>query len=107
MFLLDTNVLSALMTAQPPPEVAAWTSAQPPDLLFTAAVCQAEIFAGLAVLPEGRRRFELETAARAMFLEDFAGRVLPFDAPAAPDAGRRDRFTGRQAAPDDDRVSGR
>jgi toxin FitB len=37
----------------------------------------------LAVLPEGRRRFELETAARAMFLEDFAGRVLPFDAPAA------------------------
>jgi toxin FitB len=83
MFLLDTNVLSALMTAQPPPEVAAWMSAQPPDLLFTAAVCQAEILAGLAVLPEGRRRFELETAARAMFLEDFEGRVLPFDTAAA------------------------
>jgi len=85
MFLLDTHVLSVLMTAQPPPEVAAWISAQPPDLLFTAAICQAEILAGLAILPEGRRRFELETAARAMFLEDFEGRVLAFDSAAAED----------------------
>jgi toxin FitB len=83
MFLLDTNVLSVLMTAQPPPEVGAWMSAQPPDLLFIAAICQAEILAGLAILPEGRRRFELETAARAMFLEDFDGRVLAFDSAAA------------------------
>ena len=40
MFLLDTNVLSALMMMQPPREIAAWVSAQPDDLLFTAAVCQ-------------------------------------------------------------------
>ena len=83
MFLLDTNVLSLLMTAQPPPEVGGWVSAQPPDLLFTAAICQAEILASLAILPEGRRRFELETAARAVFLEDFEGRVLAFDSAAA------------------------
>lgn len=101
MFLLDTNVLSALMTAQPPPEIAAWTSAQPFDLLFTAAVCQAEILAGIAILPKGRRRSELETAARAMFIEDFDGRVLPFDTTAAE--GYADIFairrrTGRPVA---------
>jgi hypothetical protein len=79
MFLLDTNVLSAMMHATPAPEVAAWVSAQPVEYLFTASVCQAEILAGLAVMPEGQRRRDLEAAARAMFLEDFEGRVLPFD----------------------------
>jgi predicted nucleic acid-binding protein len=83
MFLLDTNVLSAMMRREPPREVAAWVSAQPPELLFTAAVCQAEILAGIAILPAGRRRRELEAAARAMFIEDFEQRVLAFDMPAA------------------------
>jgi predicted nucleic acid-binding protein len=101
MFLLDTNVLSALMGAEPPPEVAAWLSAQPEDLLFTAAVCQAEILSGLAVLPKGRRRSELEAAARAMFLDDFDGRVLPFDTVAAEgyaDIYARCRRAGRPGA---------
>jgi toxin FitB len=85
MFLLDTNILSGLMRMRPPPEIAAWVSAQPEDLVFTTAVCQAEILAGLAILPQGRRRSELEAAARAMFVEDFEGRVLPFDTLAAQD----------------------
>jgi hypothetical protein len=96
MFVLDTNVLSVLMAAQPPREVAAWVSAQPEDLLFTAAVCQAEILSGLAVLPEGRRRAELEAAARAMFLDDFEGRVLPFDTVAAE--GYADMYARRRRA---------
>jgi toxin FitB len=40
--------------------------------------------AGLAVMPEGGRRLALEAAARAIFEEDFDGRVLPFDTAAAP-----------------------
>jgi toxin FitB len=83
MFVLDTNVLSAMMTAEPVPEVADWMSGRPADLLFTAAVCQAEILAGIAILPQGRRRKDLEAAARAMFAEDFESRVLPFDMEAA------------------------
>ena len=101
MFLLDTNVLSVLMMAQPPPEVAIWVSGQPEDLLFTAAICQAEILSGLTVLPEGRRRSELEAAARAMFLEDFDGRVLPFDTVAAEGYAEiyaRRRRVGRSGA---------
>jgi toxin FitB len=83
MFLLDTNVLSAVMGSQPAPKVADWMGARPPDLLFTASVCQAEILSGIAVLPQGRRRAGLEMAALAMFREDFAGRILAFDSEAA------------------------
>ena len=83
MFLLDTNVLSAVMGTRPAPQVANWMAQHRPDLLFTAAVCQAEILSGIAVLPQGRRRDSLEAAALAMFREDFAGRILPFESDAA------------------------
>jgi hypothetical protein len=49
----------------PVPEVAAWVSGQPAKLLFTATVCQAEILSGLAIMPEGRRRFDLEAIVNA------------------------------------------
>jgi predicted nucleic acid-binding protein len=83
MFVLDTNVLSAMMRLQLEPRVAAWIVAQPADLLFTTSLSQAEILSGLAIMVEGRRRLDLQAAARAMFQEDFDGRVLPFDTEAA------------------------
>ena len=96
MFVLDTNILSAMMSARPSPEVAAWIAGQPEDALFTTTICQAEILAGLAVMPGGRRRVALETAARAIFADDFNGRVLPFDAAAA--AAYADIFAARRRA---------
>ena len=96
MFLLDTNLLSAMMGAEPVPEVAAWLSGQPAERLFTASICQAEILSGIAILPAGRRRFDLEGAARAVFLEDFEGRVLPYDAAAA--IAYADIFAARRRA---------
>jgi toxin FitB len=83
MFVLDTNILSAMMSLRPSPEVAAWVDGQPEDLLFTTSISQAEILSGLAIMPDGRRRRDLEAAAAAMFSEDFEGRVLPFDMEAA------------------------
>jgi len=47
-------------------------------------------------MPEGRRRSDLEAAARAMFSEDFDGRVLPFDMAAA--VAYADLFAARQRA---------
>jgi predicted nucleic acid-binding protein len=96
MFILDTNILSAIMAARPVPEVATWIARQPEELLFTAAVCQAEILSGIAILPASRRRTALETAARLMFREDFEGRVLPFNAEAAE--AYADIFAARRAA---------
>jgi predicted nucleic acid-binding protein len=83
MLVLDTNMLSEIMRSEPERKVADWIVRQQSDELFTAAVCQAEILSGLAVMPSGRRRTELEEAARAMFTDDFDGRVLPFDVEAA------------------------
>jgi len=83
MFVLDTNVLSAIMGAQPVPEVAAWVAAQPEERLFTTSVCKAEILAGIEIMPDGRRRRVLEVAAHRIFADVFDGRVLPFDEKAA------------------------
>ena len=81
--LLDTNVLSELLRAQPDPAVLAWIAAQPANSLFSSAVTQAEMLLGARVLPAGKRRMQLEQALDAMFREDFAGRILPFDSSAA------------------------
>lgn len=81
--LLDTNVLSELLRAAPAPAVMAWFGRQAPDSLFVSAVTQAEMMLGARVLPAGKRRNTLETALNAMFEDDFAGRVLPFDTAAA------------------------
>ncbi len=72
-----------MMRLQLEPRVAVWIASQPTDLLFTTSLSQAEILSGLAIMVEGRRRLDLQAAARAMFLEDFDGRVLPFDTEAA------------------------
>ena len=82
MFLLDTNILSAMMRPERVPEVAAWIARQDEDHLFTSAISHAEIFAGLAIMPGGRRRREFETMARQMF-DEFENRVLAFDTEAS------------------------
>ena len=83
MIVLDTNVVSELMRPAPSEAVLRWISGHPTALLFTTTITQAEILFGLALLPEGRRRGGLVSAAERMFAEDFAGRVLPFDGAAA------------------------
>lgn len=80
--LLDTNVLSELLRAEPSPEVVAWVAAQPPESLYVTAVTQAEMMLGARLLPTGKRRTALEGMLAAMFEEDFAERILPFDAAA-------------------------
>ncbi len=76
--LLDTNVLSELLRAEPSPVVLTWFAAQPTESLFVSAVTQAEMMLGARLLPVGKRRTALESALSAMFDEDFAGRILPF-----------------------------
>jgi predicted nucleic acid-binding protein len=83
MIVLDTNIISELMRSQPETLVLNWVSVQPRTTLYTTSINRAEILFGIAALPEGGRRAALSEAAAAMFNEDFAGRVLPFDAAAA------------------------
>jgi len=82
VIVLDTNVLSELMRPAPSERVVRWVAAQPATSLYTTSITQAEILHGIMLLPSGRRRNALQTAAEAMFSEDFGGRVLPFGSDA-------------------------
>lgn len=77
-YLLDTNVLSELMRDTPAPEVLRWFASRVPSELHTSAITQAEILAGIAALPAGKRRDTLARAAEQIFLKDFAGRCIAF-----------------------------
>ena len=83
MILLDTNVVSELMKPDPAEAVTRWIGGASAASLYTTSITQAEIFHGILLLPAGRRRRAIEAAATTMFLEDFPGRVLPFDENAA------------------------
>ena len=77
-FLLDTNVLSELMREAPAPEVLAWFAGQSANELQTSGITQAEILAGIAFLPAGKRRDGLALAAHDIFEQDFQGRCIDF-----------------------------
>ncbi|QLE58942.1 type II toxin-antitoxin system VapC family toxin [Nostoc sp. TCL26-01] len=83
MIILDTNVLSELIKPQGSTVVRKWATQQSVTSLFTTTITQAEILYGIAILPEGKRKYELYQAATLMFAEDFVGRVLTFDESAA------------------------
>lgn len=83
MFVLDTNVISELMSDNPRPTVLAWVDEQRASDLFVTAITEAEIRTGVAILPEGRRRRGLTEATERTFGKLYAGRVLPFGSEAA------------------------
>lgn len=83
MIILDTNVLSEVIKPQPEQVVFDWLASQKYDEVYTTAVTEAEMLHGLYRLPDGKRKTQLRQALAAIFQQDFAGRVLPFDEAAA------------------------
>jgi toxin FitB len=79
LILLDTNVVSEPLRPAPDPRVTEWIDAQALETLFLSAITVAELRAGLALLPAGRRRAGLQESLETRVLPLFAGRVLPFD----------------------------
>ena len=83
MVILETNVVSEMMKAAPRPSVKRWLAAQAPSVVFISAITEAEPRLGVALLPDGRRRDGIAADIETMIAEEFAGRVAPFDSPAA------------------------
>ncbi len=83
MIILDTHVVYEPLRPAPAPQVLAWLDRQSPQTLFLTAVNMAELLDGVARLPPGRRRADLESALETRVWPLFAGRVLPFDEAAA------------------------
>jgi predicted nucleic acid-binding protein len=83
VILLDTNVISELVRQSPDRTVVSFVDRQPPDSVFTAAICEAEIHYGLARMPRGRRRDNLAVRITAFLGTGFLARILPFDSACA------------------------
>ena len=86
MIILDTNVLSALMSSVPDRHVIAWLDKQPRISLWTNSVTVLEIRYGLQILPVGKRRTALMEAFEGVMTELLERRISPFDAAAAREA---------------------
>jgi tRNA(fMet)-specific endonuclease VapC len=76
-YLLDTNVPSEFSRDRPEPRIVEWLKAQPATMLYLSAVTMGEIRKGLVVLPQGRRRTELEAWFHTDLLIWFRNRILP------------------------------
>ena len=83
MIILDTNVVSEPLRPAPEPAVLAWLDAQAPATLCLTSITLAELLAGVAALPAGRRRTKLGQALTEQVLPLCEGRVLAFAMPAA------------------------
>lgn len=83
MIVLDTNVISEPIRPRGAPEVRVWLNAQLPDSMYTTAINLAELYGGIAKLPAGKRRRELDALVRATLTRLFGARILVFNAAAA------------------------
>ena len=104
MILLDTNVVSEPLKASGDMNVLAWIDAQIIETLYLSTISVAELRFGIAVLPEGKRRDALHSSLEQRVLPLFAGRILPFDAPASQAYATlraRARTAGQAIAPTD------
>lgn len=104
MIILDTNVVSEPLRPSPNPAVVSWLDAQHSNTLYLTALTVAEIRAGIAVLPAGRRRDLLDSGFENTVLPRFHGRVLDFDLAASAEFARLQasaRAAGRALSPFD------
>ncbi len=80
-YLLDTNIVSNAVKAQPSAELLEWMGAQRDEDLFISSLTIAEIRRGVLEKPRGKKRDELEAwfsgpeGPQALF----ADRILAFD----------------------------
>ncbi|OQP85565.1 VapC toxin family PIN domain ribonuclease [Rhizobium rhizosphaerae] len=79
MILLDTNIISEIWKPSPDQRVIDWINTQAIETLYLSSVTVAELRFGIAVLPEGRRRANLDRGLEKEILPIFDGRVLAFD----------------------------
>jgi len=83
VIILDTNVISELITTAPDPKVREWANRQPRGELVTTTITVMELRAGVEKLLQSRRRRKLETDIDWALNDLLAGRVLNFDRRAA------------------------
>lgn len=83
MIILDTNVISEPMKTRPNQAVLDWLDAQSVESLFITSISLAELYVGLEMLPDGKRKSGLIQHLNGLIAQLFSGRILSFDHAAA------------------------
>jgi toxin FitB len=78
MFALDTNVVSEMTRPAPDIGVVRWLEATPRSLIFLPSVVIAELYAGIEILPSGKRREGLAEFVSAFIAQSPSDHVLAF-----------------------------
>lgn len=99
MIILDTNVISEPLRPQCCDAVTAWLDAQAAESLYLTAINAAELWAGIAVMPEGVRKAALETSLDSLLTCLFGARRLDFDHRAARTYAKLTRRTTAAGTP--------
>jgi predicted nucleic acid-binding protein len=82
VIVLDTNVFSEFTKPRPAEQVQIWFQAQNVADLATTAITEGELYYGVALLPDGRRKIETERAYDTL-LGLLGGGIHAFDRAAA------------------------
>ena len=99
MFLLDTDTLSELEKPNPDPSFVTWLKSVDWLDLHLSVITVAEIWRGIAALPGGRKRRQLE-AMFEMLPDRFQSRVYPVDYAVAVEFGEIQAKSGPPASLD-------
>lgn len=83
MIIFDTNVISERFRESPDKRVSEWLGSVDRDETAMTTVTIAELLLGAALMPQGRRRMEVETRIDLVIGETFRGRIEAFDHEAA------------------------
>jgi tRNA(fMet)-specific endonuclease VapC len=78
-YLLDTCVLSELVTKQPAPKVVEFVDSLDPDDVYLSIITIGEIVKGIEKLPNSRRKQELHAWLKEDLLARFQGKIIPID----------------------------
>lgn len=76
-YLLDTCVVSELVSKQPNQKVVAWVDSLESEQVYLSAITIGEITKGIEKLPESERKRDLKVWLDHELLPRFQGRILP------------------------------
>jgi len=77
--LLDTCVISELITKQPNPKVVEFVDSLDPEDVYLSVITIGEIVKGIEKLPKSRRKTDLQAWLRDDLLVRFEGNILALD----------------------------
>jgi toxin FitB len=83
MMVVDTNIVSLMMRRHPDAVACARLNSRLRESMWITSITAFEVRFGIETLAHGRRRIELAESFARSVDENFQGRILEFDTPAA------------------------